>query len=69
MDEYRIGDILLLSEKGLNWLGHTVERRLALSCLRFRYRCIARKHPKCITVMRIPSGAYETYHHSFLEKE
>ena len=66
---YQKGDILKLSEEGLNLLYRWYPaRRGRASQRRFEYRCQTRCSPECLTVIRVGTGYYQSYHESFLEK-
>ncbi|KKM69268.1 hypothetical protein LCGC14_1452450 [marine sediment metagenome] len=64
---YKIGEVLKLSEAGLNHLYHWDEgkRELAKS-KRFEYRCQTRAWEDCISVKPLGKNYYMSYHHSFL---
>jgi len=69
IEKAKRGDILKLSEEGLNWLDWGIQdRREKLSNKRFEYRCICRADYNCITVKTdYGNGWYQTYHSTFLE--
>lgn len=68
--KYHRGDILKLSEEGLDWLyKYDPKGRERASQWRFEYRCRNRRDSECLTVIKIGNkGYYQTYHKSFLEK-
>ncbi len=67
---YKRGDILKLSEEGLDWLyNYRPEGREGASQWRFEYRCQSRKDIDCLSVIKVGTKRYyRTYHKSFLEK-
>lgn len=65
---YQRGQTLKLSKAGLDWLaGNHEGTRARLATLRFQYRCLSRKNPECITVIKLGTGYRQSYHRSFLE--
>lgn len=75
MIEYKRGDILKLSQVGLNHLYVDSPTRIGIAKnWRFEYRCQTRNAPDCISVGKILQGhssrysSYYRYHESFLER-
>ena len=67
--DYQRGDLLKLSEEGLDHLYRwDPDRRELASKWRFEYRCRTRNTPECLSVIKVGKGYYCSYHESFLEK-
>lgn len=63
------GDILKLSEEGLDWFyKYNPKGREGASQWRFEYRSRSRKASECLSVIKVGTGYYQTYHKSFLAK-
>ena len=66
---YQRGDILKLSEEGLNWLYKSNPKgKEGARQWRFEYRCETKKVPECLTVKKLPQGYHRIYHQDFLGK-
>ena len=62
------GDILKLSKEGLDHLyRHNPNEREQAKKWRFEYRCPSRNADDCISVVKIGTHNYQSYHKSFLE--
>ena len=66
--EYKRGDILKFSNKGLDWLYGDRDTREQAKTKRFEYRCVARKFSDCISVKPEGKEYYLIYFKTFLER-
>lgn len=65
---FQRGDILKLSQEGLDWLSSTKKRRAKLATQRFKFCSITRDSESCLTVKKLGTNYYQHYHWSFVEK-
>ena len=64
------GDILKLSEEGLNHIyKYNPTGRERAERWRFEYRCQTRNDPNCLSVIKVGTRNHHSYHKSFLERE